>query len=381
LIQLISKLPNTGTTIFTKMSAMAAEAGAINLSQGFPDFDVDRALINRVAHHMRKGANQYAPMAGAPVLREKLAEKTQKLYGHKVDSDSEITITAGATQAIFSAIQAVVRSEDEVIIFEPAYDCYAPAIRLAGGEPIRVQLEYPGFAYNWDAVRSRVSARTRMIIINSPHNPTGTAISDQDMAQLQKITEGTDIIILSDEVYEHILFDGFGHQSVLRYPDLAERAFAVFSFGKTYHVTGWKMGYIIAPEALMKQFRLVHQFEVFSVNHPMQLAMADYLEDATKWQELNAFYEEKRNYFISLLKESKFKIIPSKGTYFQLLDYSEISEEQDEKYAELLTWNHGVASIPISVFYRNKDDNKVLRFCFAKSDKTLEKAAEKLCEI
>ena len=376
-----SKLPRVGTTIFTEMSALAAETGAVNLSQGFPDFPTSPELVDLVTRYMKDGANQYAPMQGLLKLREKIAQKSRELYGADFDPGSEITVTAGATQAIFTAVMALVGEGDEVIVFEPAYDCYTPAIKLAGAEPIRIPLEPPGYEYDWTVVSNRINARTRMIIINSPHNPSGTAMSPEDLEQLQKLTSGSDIIVLSDEVYEHILFDGLEHQSVLRYPELAERSIAIFSVGKTYHNTGWKIGYALAPENLMEQFRLVHQFNVFAVNHPVQAALADYMDEKSAYLELNAFYEKKRDRFLDLIQESRFSFTPSAGTYFQLLDYSAISDDPDRDFAHHLTRKHGVASIPMSPFYRDGSDARYLRFCFAKSDETLEMAAEKLCAI
>ncbi len=378
---LISKLPNTGTSIFSKMTALANETGAINLSQGFPDFPPNKDLINAVASYMRKGFNQYAPMPGVQALREILAEKTESLYGAVYSPEKEITITAGGTQALFTAIQSVVREGDEVIIFDPAYDSYVPAIRLAGGMPIHSPLQFPDYKYPWASVKQRISNRTRMIIINSPHNPTGTILREEDMMELIKLTDGTDVIILSDEVYEHIIFQEELHQSVLRYPRLAERSFAVFSFGKTYHNTGWKVGYCLAPENLMKQFRLVHQYQIFAVNHPIQLALAEFIVRKDAYLELAAFYEAKRDRFCDLVSASRFTLMPCHGTYFQLLGFREITEEADDAFAVRMTGDYGVAAIPVSVFCRNKEDNKVLRFCFAKSDETLEKAAEKLCAI
>ena len=378
---LISKLPNTGTSIFSKMTALANETGAINLSQGFPDFPPDKELVNSVANYMRKGFNQYAPMPGVLKLREAIAEKTESLYGAVFSPEQEITVTAGGTQALFTAIQAVVREGDEVIVFDPAYDCYVPAIKLAGGMPIHIPLEYPDYHYQWDIVKQRISNRTRMIIINSPHNPTGAILREEDMLQLEKLTEGTDVIILSDEVYEHIVYNQEPHQSVLRHPKLAERSFAVFSFRKTYHNTGWKIGYCLASANLMKQFRLVHQYQVFAVNHPIQLALADFMSRKDAYLELSSFYEAKRDHFCDLISGSRFSILPCYGTYFQLLGYRDITEEADDAFAVRMTGDYGIAAIPVSVFYRSKEDNKVLRFCFAKSDETLEKAAQKICAI
>ncbi|MCB0395645.1 MAG: methionine aminotransferase [Flavobacteriales bacterium] len=376
-----SKLPNVGTSIFAVMSGLARECKAINLSQGFPDFDCHPDLKKRIAHYMNSGHNQYAPMQGVPALREAIASKTERLYGISYDPEKEITVTAGATQAIYTAIAAVVQEGDEVIVFEPAYDCYVPAIELHGGKPVFVQLTPPDYGINWNQVKKLVNNHTRMIIINTPHNPTGTVMSAKDMEELQKLTKGTDIIVLSDEVYEHIIFEGIDHQSVARFPDLASRSFIISSFGKVYHTTGWKMGYCLAPPSLTEEFRRVHQFVVFSVNTPIQLAYADFMKEPSHYLELNAFYEEKRDRFTKLMQDGPFTMNPAKGTYFQLMDFSQVSEEKDTDYAIRLTREFGVASIPISVFYHNKADHKMLRFCFAKSNETLEKAARNLCKI
>jgi len=376
-----SKLPKIGTTIFSVMSGLAREHGAVNLSQGFPDFSIPKRLVELTHSYMQKGFNQYPPMQGVTELREKLAEKVERLYTAKYNPDTEITITAGATQAIYTAISAFVNEGDEVIIFEPAYDCYVPAIEVHGGVPMYVQMNLSGELIDWEKVRKLISQRTRMIIINTPHNPSGRVMSAADMLKLQKLTDGTDIIIMSDEVYEHIIFDGMEHQSVARYPKLAERSIIVSSFGKTYHNTGWKIGHVMAPEELMKEFRKVHQFNVFSVNTPAQYALADFLDDREHYLELGAFYQEKRDTFNQLLQGSKFKVRPSEGTYFQLLDYSAITDEKDTDYAIRLTKEVGVASIPVSVFYHEKNEDKLLRFCFAKEDETLEKAAEKLMTL
>ncbi|MCF8278623.1 MAG: methionine aminotransferase [Flavobacteriales bacterium] len=376
-----SKLPKQGTTIFTVMSGLAREHGAVNLSQGFPDFSIPDRLVELTHAYMRKGWNQYSPMQGVPALRNKLAEKVEQLYSANYDPETEITVTAGATQAIFTAISAFVNEGDEVIIFEPAYDCYVPAIEIHGGKPAYVQMNLSGELIDWEKVKRLINQRTRMIIINTPHNPSGRVMTAADMMKLQKLTDNTDIIILSDEVYEHIIFDGMEHQSVARYPKLAERSIIVSSFGKTYHNTGWKIGHVMAPAELMKEFRKVHQFNVFSVNTPAQHALAEFLDDREHYLELGAFYQEKRDTFKRLLQGSNFKIRPSEGTYFQLLDYSKISEEKDTDYAIRLTKEVGVASIPVSVFYHEKNTDKFLRFCFAKEDETLEKAAEKLMKL
>lgn len=370
-----SKLPNVGTTIFTVMSKLAAENNAINLSQGFPDFSCNPDLIELVSKYMKAGNNQYAPMAGLIQLREMLAQKTEELYGAQYNPDTEITITAGATQAIYTAITAIIREGDEVIVFEPAYDCYQPAIELNGGKTIYLQLKAPNYSIDWEEVKKMMNHRTKMIIVNTPHNPTGSIMSAADMVMLQKLTKDTDIVIISDEVYEHIIFDGHAHQSVARYPHLAERSFIISSFGKTYHATGWKVGYCVAPQNLMNEFRKVHQFLVFSTNTPIQFALAEFLQQKNQYLELGNFYQKKRDYFISLIKYSRFEFTPSAGTYFQLLNYKKLSSEKDTDYAIRLTKEFKLAAIPISVFYHEGVDNHVLRFCFAKKEETLEKAA------
>lgn len=376
-----SKLPRVGTTIFTVMSRMAAEHNAINLSQGFPDFDCSPELVELVHKAMKDGHNQYAPMAGLPKLRQQLAAKTEALYGTAYDPETEITVTAGATQAIYTAIAATIREGDEVIIFEPAYDCYAPAIELNGGKTVYAQLEAPAFTINWEEVKKLINHHTRMIILNTPHNPTGSVLSEQDLQQLIHLTHKTDILILSDEVYEHIVFDGQMHRSVARYPELAARSFIVSSFGKTFHTTGWKLGYCIAPKQLMAEFRKVHQFLVFSCNTPAQVAVAEFLDNEAHYLGLRAFYEEKRNRFNTLVRGSRFTLLPSAGTYFQLLDYSAISNAKDTDFAIELLKEHGVAAIPISVFYHKPVYDQVLRFCFAKKDETLEAAATRLHKV
>jgi methionine aminotransferase len=376
-----SKLPAVGTTIFTVMSKLANEHNAINLSQGFPDFHASEELVELVYKYMKQGLNQYAPMPGVMALREAIAKKTEELYSAKYDPETEITVTSGATQAIFTAIAAIVREGDEVIIFEPAYDCYQPAIELNGGKTIYMQLKAPNYNIAWDEVKKVINHRTKMIIINTPHNPTGSILSANDMAKLEKLTKNTDIVILSDEVYEHIIFDGYEHQSVMRYPKLAERSFVISSFGKTFHTTGWKMGYCIAPKNLMAEFRKVHQFLVFASNTPMQYAIAEYLENKKNYTDLNKFYQKKRDHFIKLIKGSKFSFEPASGTYFQLLRYEGISKEKDIDYAIRLIKEFGIASIPISVFYHKPVDDHVLRFCFAKKEETLEKAAAILKKI
>jgi|SRR5690554_279156 len=374
----LSKLPNIETTIFTVMSGLANKHKAINLSQGFPNFKSDQKLIDLVSKAMNSGYNQYALMPGNMELRKAVSEKFNLLYGSSYHPESEITITAGATQAIYTIITAFIRPEDEVIIIKPAYDCYEPAILINGGKPVSIQLEAPNYKVNWVELKQKISSKTKMIIINTPHNPSGTILSKADMLQLQEITKSTNIIVLSDEVYEHIVFDGEKHQSACLFPDLKARSFITASFGKTFHNTGWKTGCCCAPKALMEEFRKIHQFNVFSVNHPVQIALADYMQDANTYLNLSSFFQEKRDLFLSLIKDSKFKFKPSQGTYFQVLDYSGISQEYDVDFAKQLTIENGLASIPLSVFNEHNLDNKVLRFCLAKTDDTLKNAANVL---
>ncbi|MHC1706566.1 MAG: methionine aminotransferase [Bacteroidales bacterium] len=378
---ILSKLPNTGTSIFAVMSKLAAEHKAINLSQGFPDFEVSPKLISLVNKYMQKGFNQYAPMQGILPLRQAIAEKVLESYGAEYNPETEINITAGGTQALSSVIEAFIRDDDEVIIFEPAYDSYSPVVKLNNGIVKYASLKLPDYHIDWMEVRKLITARTRMIIINSPHNPTGAVLSPDDMQQLIHLTENTDILILSDEVYEHLIFDKTPHQSMARYPQLARRSFIVGSFGKTFHATGWKMGYVLAPENLMAEFRKTHQFIVFTCNTPVQHALAEFLKDKSNYLHLGEFYQQKRDYFVSLLKDSRFEVIPAHGTYFQLLSYKNLTFEKDVNYAVHLTEKYKIASIPVSVFYNKKDDHQVLRFCFAKKDETLEKAAKILCKI
>lgn len=377
-----SKLPHVGTTIFSQMSQLAAEHQAVNLSQGFPDFDGPQALRERVGWHIAQGANQYAPMAGMPQLRQAIAAKTLRCYGAQVCPEQEITVTCGATEALFAAISAVVSSGDEVIIFDPSYDSYEPVIELNGGKTIRLPLLAPGFIIDWSALAAAISPRTRMIIVNTPHNPTGTVLSADDLAQLAALVRNTDILLLGDEVYEHIVFDGQSHQSLLRHPELAERAFVVSSFGKTFHTTGWKIGYCIAPAALSAELRKVHQYMTFSISTPMQLALADYLtQDPHHDQQLPAFYQQKRDLFNQLLAGSRFSFTPSAGTYFQVVDYSAISDLSDVEFSRWLTIDAGVAAIPLSPFSAAPMDSKLIRLCFAKNSETLTQAAELLCKI
>lgn len=376
-----SKLPEVKTTIFTVMGKLAKQYNAINLSQGFPDFECDPKLIELVTKAMKNGYNQYAPMQGILDLREQIAKKINALYNINYNPETEITITAGATQAIFTIISTFIHHGDEVIIFKPAYDCYEPAIELNKGKSILIQLEAPNYAVHWNKVKQHINSRTKMIIINTPHNPSGSVWSKQDMIQLEALVKDTNIIVLSDEVYEHIIFGEEFHQSVCMFPYLKERSFVVASFGKTFHTTGWKMGYCVGPAELMYEFRKVHQFNVFCANHPMQIAFAAYLKNPQNYLSINSLYQEKRDFFLNAIKDSRFKYIPSSGTYFQLLDYSTITNEGDIKFAQRLVTENRIAAIPISVFNTNLIDNKVLRFCFAKKKETLEKAAEILCEI
>lgn len=380
-IQFHSKLPSIETTIFTIMGKMAKDYNAINLSQGFPDFESDPKLIELVSNAMKNGFNQYSPMQGTYKLREQIAQKYDALYGTTYNPDTEITITAGATQAIFTIISTFINADDEVIIFKPAYDCYEPAIELHKGKPVFVQLEAPHYKVDWQKVKQLITSKTKMIIINTPHNPCGTVWGKEDMLALENLVKDTNIIVLSDEVYEHIIFDDLQHYSLCQFPYLKERSFIVASFGKTFHNTGWKMGYCAAPAELMHEFRKTHQFNVFCANHPIQIALAEYLKEPNHYLELSAFYQEKRDFFLSAIENSRFKFIPSGGTYFQLLDYDKITNEGDIDYAIRLTKEYKIACIPISVFNVNKLDTKMLRFCFAKKNETLEKAAEILCKI
>ncbi|TVO51932.1 pyridoxal phosphate-dependent aminotransferase [Denitromonas halophila] len=376
-----SRLPNVGTTIFTVMSRMAAEAGAINLSQGFPDFNAEPVLFERVSHWMREGYNQYPPMAGVTVLREAIAAKVANLYGTAYDPETEVTVVAGATQGLFTAVTALVHPGDEVIVFEPVYDAYAPAIELQGARVVRLALHSPDYRPDWAAVAAAITPRTRMIMINSPHNPTGSVWSAEDMSRLAELVRGTDIVIVSDEVYEHIVFDGRQHESCARHPALAERSVIVSGFGKTYHITGWKIGYVVAPAALMAEFRKVHQFNVFTVNTPMQYALADYMADASRHLGLAAFYQAKRDRFRAALADSRFELLPCSGTYFQLARYRAIRDESDTAFVEWLTRDKKVAAIPVSAFSAAAEDEGVVRFCFAKHDDTLDAACERLVAL
>ncbi|ANH59360.1 methionine aminotransferase [Dokdonia donghaensis] len=377
----ISKLPDVGTTIFTVMSKLAHQEGAINLAQGFPGFDSDPKLQQLVTKAMSDGYNQYAPMPGVYGLREQIANKINTLYDSDYHPESEVTVTAGATQAIYTIVSAFIRPRDEVIVLKPAYDCYEPAVTVNGGAIVPIQLKAPLYKVNWSAVERAITPKTKMLFINTPHNPTGTILDKEDMMELSRILKGTDIILLSDEVYEHIVFDGKKHESVARYPELRARSFITASFGKTFHNTGWKMGYTVAPKALMEEFQKVHQFNVFSVHHPSQKAFATYLKEPEHYLRLNDFFQQKRDLFLDLIKDSRFKVTPAAGTYFQMLDYSEITQKEDVDFAKRLTKDHKVASIPTSVFNLHQEDFKMLRFCFAKDDETLKKAATILCNI
>jgi len=377
-IRIDSRFPRMGTTIFTVMSRMAAECGAINLSQGFPDFLAQPALFDAMDRYMRAGRNQYAPMAGMPELRQAIVDKVAALYGTRFDPESEVTVTAGATQAIFTAIAAFVRPGDEVIVFEPVYDSYVPAIETVGGKAIYAQLQFPDYVPDWTQVAALITPKTRMIVINSPHNPTGSLLTAVDLEKLAELLRGTDIVVLSDEVYEHIVFDGERHASVCGHAELAPRGIVVSSFGKTYHITGWKIGYVVGPAALMVEFRKVHQFNVFTVHTPSQLALADYMQDASRHLGLAAFYQEKRDFFRDLLAETPFDLLPCRGTYFQSASYKAISDLPDRAFAEWMTRDVGVAVIPVSVFNADGRDDKVVRFCFAKKEETLVAAGERL---
>jgi methionine aminotransferase len=380
-VPVASRLPGVGTTIFTVMSRLAAECGAINLSQGFPDFSASPELLEAVSRHMRAGENQYAPMAGVPALRAAIAAKSEGLYGTPYDPEHEVTVTAGGTQAIFTAVTALVRPGDEVIVLEPVYDSYVPAIELAGGRAVRATLAPPTYRPDWEAIGALVSARTRMILVNGPHNPTGAVFSAANLDALAAIVRGTRIVVVSDEVYEHIVFDGARHESVSRHPELAARSFVVGSFGKTFHVTGWKVGWALAPRALMAEFRKVHQFVVFTVNTPVQLGLADFMAEAGHWKGLAAFYERKRDRFRDGLRATRLAPLPCAGTYFQLASYAGITDEPDTALAERLTREIGVASIPVSAFHADGRQDRVLRFCFAKSDETLDRACERLARL
>jgi methionine aminotransferase len=376
-----SKLPGVGLTIFSHMTQLANAHGAINLSQGFPDFSPPEALVALVAEAMAAGHNQYAPMQGTAALREAIAAKVKGCYGACYDPEREITVTSGATEALFAAISAVVGPGDDAMLFDPAYDAYAPVVRLNGARPIHVTLQPPDYTIDWDRVCQALTRRTRLLVLNSPHNPSGAVLAAEDLAALESLLENTSALVVSDEVYEHIVFDGRRHESLSRRPPLAARSFVISSFGKSFHATGWKIGYCLAPAALSAEFRKIHQFLTFASCTPIQHAMAAFLPRREVWPQLGVFYQRKRDLFRSLLQGSRFRILPCRGTYFQLLDYSAISEECDLAFAERLTREHGVAAIPTSVFYHQGEDHRVLRFCFAKRDETLRQAAERLCPL
>ena len=376
-----SRLPRVGTTIFTVMSALAQQHGAVNLGQGFPDFDCDPALLDAVTKAMHSGLNQYPPMAGVPVLREAIAAKIEALYGHRYDAGSEITVTAGATQAIITAILAIVHPGDEVIVLDPCYDSYEPNIELAGGRAVHVPLTPGSFRPDFERIAAALSPRTRAIIVNTPHNPSATVWSAADMQRLAELLRPTDVLVIADEVYEHMVYDEARHESMARHPELAQRAFIVSSFGKTYHVTGWKIGYVAAPAALTAEFRTVHQFNVFTVNTPMQHGLAAFMADASHHLGLPAFYQRKRDLFRAGLAGSRFRLLPSEGSYFQCVDYSAISEEPEESFCRRLTREVGVAAIPLSAFYQGGFEQRIVRFCFAKKDETLNAALQRLAAL
>lgn len=380
-MQIKSKLPNVGTTIFTVMSALATEHKAVNLGQGFPDYPMSEELTAKVAEAMKNGHNQYAPMPGLIGLRESIAEKVEFLYKTKVNPDTEITITPGGTYAIYSSLTTILQPGDEVILFEPAYDSYIPNIEINGAKAIPLPLTYPDYKIDWDLVRSSINAKTKAILINSPHNPTGSVLDKNDIADLKSVVAGTNIFIVSDEVYEHLIYDDLPHESMLKYPELFERSFVNFSFGKTYHCTGWKLGYCIAPAAFTKEFRKVHQFNCFSCFTPAQVALAEYLKNKDAYLSLPRFMQQKRDYFVELMKQTKFDLLPTSGSYFVCASYGRISDESDKELAIRLTKEAGVATIPLSAFYHNQKDDKVVRFCFSKQNRTLQQAVERLMKI
>ncbi|MFT3682507.1 MAG: methionine aminotransferase [Ferruginibacter sp.] len=376
-----SKLPNVGTTIFTEMSSLAVQHNAINLGQGFPDFMMDEQLVSLVHESMRKGNNQYAHMNGLPLLRERIAEKAAALYNANINPETGITITPGATYAIYTAFTTVLQPGDEVILFEPAFDSYIPNIEINGATPVPIPLNFPDYSIDWNLVRQKISPKTKVIIINTPNNPAGSVLNENDIEQLRSIVKDTGIFIFSDEVYEHIIFDDLRHESLLRHADLMERGFVFFSFGKTYHCTGWKMGYCIAAPALMKEFRRVHQFNCFTTNSVPQFALAEYIQQKEKYLQLGKQLQQKRDHFQQLMQQSKFKALPSYGSYFQLYSYDGLSDETEKALAIRLTKEYGVASIPVSSFYSNETNNKVIRFCFAKKESTLEEAVNRLIKF
>ncbi len=381
MVKVSSKLSSSGESIFAVMSRMAQEHNAINLSQGFPGYSIDPVLVELVHKYMKQGFNQYAPMIGVQELREQISKMYVQVGSHEYHPDTEVTITSGASEGLFSSISSLINEDDEVIVFEPAYDSYVPVINANGGKPVYISLKHPTYEIDWEEVKRRITSKTKMIIINNPHNPTGAVLSKEDVEMLEKIVKGSNILILSDEVYQHIIFDQNRHQSIANFPNLIERSIIVGSFGKSLHTTGWKMGYVVAPENITKVIRSYHQWVVFAVNTPMQYAIAEYIQKPERYLHISNFLQEKRDLFLNLIKDSKFKFIPAQGTYFQLLDYSEISDENDVKFAEWVTKEKKIASVPISVFSHEKTDNKVLRFCFAKEDDELKKAAELLSKI
>ena len=377
-----TKLPKVGTTIFSVMSQLAVEHQAVNLGQGFPDFEPPQALRDAVTRAMAEGRNQYAPGIGLPSLREQIALKTERMYGRRISADTDVTVTSGATEALFAAIAAVVRAGDEVIVFDPAYDSYEPAIDLQGAKAVHIPLTVPSFGIDWQRVRDAITPRTRMILVNSPHNPSGAVLSADDLDELASIVRDTEIVVLSDEVYEHIVFDGALHQSVLRHTELAERSIVVSSFGKTYHCTGWKVGYAVAPRALSAEFRKVHQYLTFCTFHPAQVAFAEFMASTPEhYLELPAFYQAKRDRFRALIEPSRLKLLDVPGGYFQLVDYSAIRDEPDVAFCQWLVKQGGVAAIPLAPFYETAPDTRLVRLCFAKSDATMEAAAERLCKL
>ena len=380
-IDIKSKLPNVGTTIFTVMSALASEYKAVNLGQGYPDYPMSDELVGLVNEAMKSGYNQYTPMQGYTPLREVLSSKVKSLYNTEVDPGSQITITPGATYAIYTALTTILQPGDEVIIFQPGYDSYIPNVEVNGAVPVLVDLEFPGYKINWEEVRRKITQKTRMIMLNSPHNPTGAVLSENDIAELRSVVKGTRILILSDEVYEHLVFDGISHQSILRYPDLLERSFVCFSFGKVYHCTGWKLGYCISSPELMSEFRKVHQYNCFSCHSPSQVALSRFLQNEETYLSLASFMQQKRDYFIGLMQSTRFTLLNSSGSYFICARYDRISDEKDSELAIRMTRELGVATIPVSAFYKSGTDNKVIRFCFSKKTETLEKAVEKLARF
>jgi methionine aminotransferase len=376
-----SKLPSVGTTIFTVMSGLANQYNAINLGQGFPDYPMSEELMSKVNEVMHKGWNQYVPMQGYMPLRESIAEKVEYLYTAKISPDTDITITPGGTYAIYTALTTVLQPGDEVIVFEPAYDSYIPNIEINGAVPILINLQFPEYRIDWNEVKQKITPKTRMIMLNTPHNPTGAVLGEEDIRQLQSIVKGTNIFILSDEVYEHLIFDNIPHQSILRYPELLKRSFVCFSFGKTYNCTGWKLGYCISSPELMKEFRKVHQFNAFCCHTPSQVALADFLKDREACLSLSGFMQQKRDYFSELMKSTKFDLLSSSGSYFICAKYNRISDEGDKEFAVRITKESGVATIPVSSFYKTGTDNKVVRFCFSKKNETLEAAVQRLAKI